>query len=95
MAEIIQIREFQLERRRAARRHCEQQNLERALAIMRENLAGAARDLRDAPIAAQPELLNRIEQLTALIRYGIRMLGEAGGAGEAGGPGGASDATNR
>ena len=95
MAEIIQIWEFQAARRRAARRNCEQQSLEAALAIMRENLAVAAGDLCDAPIAAQPELLDRIEQLTALIRYGIRMVGEACGAGEAGGPGGAGAGTNR
>jgi hypothetical protein len=25
----------------------------------------------------QPELLNRIEQLTAMIRYGMRMLGDS------------------
>jgi hypothetical protein len=84
MAEIIQIWEFQAARRRAARRHGEQQSLERALAIMRENLAAAACDLREAQLAAQPELLDRIEQLTALIRYGMRMAGEAGGSGEAG-----------
>ena len=79
MAEIIQIFEFQAARRRAARRHCEQQSLERALDIMRENLAVAAGDLRDAPLTAQPELLDRIEQLAALIRYGMRMVGDAGG----------------
>lgn len=73
MGEIIQIFEYQAARRRAARRDCEQQSLERALVIMRENLAVAAGDLRDATLAAQPELLDRIEQLTALIRYGMRM----------------------
>jgi hypothetical protein len=77
LAEIIQIQEFQAARRRAARRHDEQRSLERALAIMRENLAVAAGDLREAPAAAQPELLDRIEHLTALIRYGMRMVGEA------------------
>jgi hypothetical protein len=84
MAEIIQIWEFQAARRRAARRHCEQQSLEGALAIMRENLALTAGDLREAPAAAQSELLDRIEQLTALIRYGMRMVGEASGPGDAG-----------
>jgi hypothetical protein len=77
MAEIIQLWEFQAARRRAARRHNEQESLERALAIMRENLAVAANDLRDAPGAAQPELLERVEQLAALIRYGMRMVGDA------------------
>lgn len=93
MAEIIeiwQIREVQEERRRVARRHREQRNLETALAIMRESLAVAADALLDAPAGAQPELLDRIEQLTALIRYGLRMVGEAGGAEETGGPGDAN-----
>ena len=74
MAEIIQLWEFQQARRRAERRHDEQQSLEHALQLMRENLADAADDLRDAPSAEQPELLNRIEQLTSMIRYGMRML---------------------
>jgi anti-sigma-K factor RskA len=74
MAEIIQLWEFQQARRRAERRHDEQQSLERALQLMRENLADAADDLREAPPAEQPELLNRIEQLTTMIRYGMRML---------------------
>jgi hypothetical protein len=84
MAEMIQIRKFQVARRRAARRLVEQQSLERALAIMRENLAAAAADLCEASPAAQPELLDRIEQLTALIRYGMRMVDEASGPGNAG-----------
>jgi hypothetical protein len=73
MAEIIQLWEFQQARRRAERRH-DEQSLEHALQLMRENLADAADDLRDAPPAEQPELLNRIEQLTTMIRYGMRML---------------------
>jgi len=77
MGEIIQILEFQAARRRSARRDREQQSLDCALAIMRENLAVAADDLRTASAAAQPELLDRIEQLTMLIRYGMRMLIDA------------------
>ena len=94
MAEIIeiwQIREFQEERRRIARRHREQRSLEGALAIMRESLALAANDLRDAHPGEQPELLDRIERLTALIRYGIRMVGEAAGTAEAAGSGAAKE----
>lgn len=83
MAEIIQLSEFQQARRRAERRNGEQHSLERALALMRENLADAADDLREAPAAQQHELLNRIEQLTAMIRYGMRMLIEAGEPGDA------------
>ena len=76
MAEIIQLWEFQRARRRVEQRHDEQQSLERALQLMRENLPAAADDLREAPVAEQAELLNRIEQLTAMIRYGMRMLSE-------------------
>jgi hypothetical protein len=94
MAEIIQLREFQAARGRAARRNREEQSLERALAIMRDNLAVAAADLCEAPAVAQPELLGRIEQLTALIRYGMRMVGDAAG-GSAGGPDEANARSNR
>ena len=87
MAEIIQLREFQQARRRAERRNDEQQSLERALHVMRDNLAAAASDLREAPAAEQPELLNRIEQLTAMIRYGMRMLVAPGEPSAAGGGG--------
>ena len=76
MAEIIQLWEFQQARRRVERRHDEQQSLERALQLMRDNLATAANDLCEAPLGEQAELLNRIEQLTAMIRYGMRMLNE-------------------
>jgi hypothetical protein len=82
MAEIIQLWEFQQARRRTARRNDEQQNLERALALMRDNLADAADDLREAPPSQRAELLNRIEQLTAMIRYGMRMLSEADDTGD-------------
>ena len=95
MAEIIQLWKFQAARRRAAHRNREEQSLERAIAIMRENLAVAASDLLDAPAAAQAELLDRIEQLTALIRYGMRMVGDQGGSGNAGGPGEADAGSNR
>jgi hypothetical protein len=78
MGEIIEIFEYQAARHRAARRDCELQSLDRALAIMRENLAVAADDLRDAPAALQPELLDRIERLTALVRYGMRMMDDGG-----------------
>jgi hypothetical protein len=82
MGEIIQILEYQAARRRAAHRDCEQQSLASALAIMRQNLAAVAEDLSRAPIAAQSELLDRIEQLTALIRYGLRMVDDASETGD-------------
>ena len=83
MAEIIQLWEFQQARCRAQRRHEEQHGLARALQLMRDNLADTADELREAPTAEQPELLNRIEQLTAMIRYGMRMLIEPGDPGAA------------
>jgi hypothetical protein len=43
---------------------------------MRENLAAVAAELADAPRDEQAELLTRVERLVALIRYGMRMLGE-------------------
>ncbi len=42
---------------------------------MRENLAAVAAELTEAPHAEQAELLTRIERLAAMIRYGMRMLG--------------------
>ena len=43
---------------------------------MRENLAAVAAAMVDAPPQEQAELLRRIERLAALIRYGMRMLGD-------------------
>jgi hypothetical protein len=77
MAEIIQLREFQAARERAQRQFSEQQNLERAAAIMRENLAAVAERLKTAHVDQQPELLDRVESLAAMIRYAMRMLDEA------------------
>jgi hypothetical protein len=54
---------------------------------MRDNLADAADDLREAPVAMQSELLNRIEHLTAMIRYGMQMLSDAEGLSESAGGG--------
>ena len=76
MAEIIQLREFQEARRRTAQRRADHQSLEQAVQLMRASLADAALELRDAPPADQPALLDRIEQLAAMVRYGMRMIGE-------------------
>ena len=76
MAEIIQIRELQEARRRAVRRHEDHRSLEQAVQLMRDNLADAAIELRDAAAADQPELLDRIEHLAAIVRYGLRMIGD-------------------
>ena len=87
MGEVIRLEEIDRERRRSRARVAERAHLERAVALLRENLAAAAEALRDAPAApaqqahAQIELLGRIERFAAMIRYGLRMLGEAPGEG--------------
>src|SRR5229473_4204406 len=80
MGEVIRLEEIDRERRRSRARVAERAHLERAVALLRENLASAAEALRDAPNApAQTELLGRIERFAAMIRYGLQMLGEAPG----------------
>jgi len=81
MAEIIDFAEIQKARRKARVRGPEREHLERAVQLMRENLAAVAAELADAPRAEQDELLTRIERLAAMIRYGMRMLGEKTDAG--------------
>jgi hypothetical protein len=77
MGEVIRLEEIDRERRRSRARVAERAHLERAVALLRQNLASAAEALRDAPDApAQTELLGRIERFAAMIRYGLRMLGE-------------------
>jgi hypothetical protein len=76
MAEIINLAEIQKARRKARARVPERENLERALELMRENLAAVAADLVHAPQVEHAELITRIERLVAMIRYGMRMLGE-------------------
>ncbi len=76
MAEIIDFAEIQEARRKARARIPERENLERAVQLMRENLAVVAADLVDAPREDQAELLTRVERLAAMIRYGMRMLGD-------------------
>jgi hypothetical protein len=76
MGEVIQIRDLQAARERAHQRAGDRQTIERALVLMRENLAWAAEQLRTAPADAHGELLDRIEKLAATIRYGMRMLDE-------------------
>lgn len=80
MAEIIELREVQAARVRAQRRRADHQSLADALAVLRDNLAVVADLIRTAPDAAQPELLDRVENLTAMIRYGMRMVEDAAAA---------------
>ncbi len=73
MAEIIYLREFQALRRSG--RIAQRQHLERAVQLLRDSLADTAAQLAASPLSVQGELLDRVEKLTALIRYGSRMLG--------------------
>jgi len=78
MGEVIRLEEIDRERRRSRARMADRAHLERAVALLRENLVSAAEALRDAPDApAQTEWLGRVERFAAMIRYGLRMLGEA------------------
>jgi uncharacterized membrane protein YccC len=87
MGEVIRLEEIDRERRRSRARVGERAHLERAVALLRENLAAAADELRDGPRPPeQVELLERIERFAAMIRYGLRMLGEAPGGDNVDGP---------
>jgi hypothetical protein len=77
MAEVIHIRDLQAARERSHRRASDQQSIERALVLMRESLASAAEELKSAPAGEQPELLDRIEKLSGMIRFGLLMAGES------------------
>jgi hypothetical protein len=75
MAEVIHIRELQQARERSRARRADYAHLAEAVQIIRENLAVAATQLRTAPFEEQPELLDRIEKLAGMVRYGIAMIG--------------------
>lgn len=75
MGEVIYLLEFQNARERAVRRASTHRDLDTAVAAMRESLAAVADRLRCAPPHEQPELLDRVEKLAAMIRYGMHMLG--------------------
>jgi len=79
MAQIIRLDEIAAARDRDRRQLRDRASLEGAVTVLKENLAAAATQLCDAAPAEQGELLTRIERLTALIRYGVRMMGDAGG----------------
>jgi hypothetical protein len=81
MAKIIDFAEIRAARDRARARGPELADLERAIQIFRENLAAAAAYLAVAPSPEQSEWLERVERLAAMIRYGMRMLGDAADAG--------------
>lgn len=78
MAQIIRFSEIQAARQRGERQARDRESLERAVALLKESLAVAAGLLKDASGGEQSELLARVERLAAMVRYGLRMLGEVG-----------------
>ncbi|HUY39831.1 MAG TPA: hypothetical protein VMV13_13430 [Candidatus Binataceae bacterium] len=79
MAEIINLAEIAAERRRIRNpRVPQRESLERAVAVLEQSLADAARMLPETPRIEHREILERIERLTMMIRYAMRMLGESG-----------------
>jgi len=76
MGELIYIRELAL-RRDIARSHArDREALQRAVDILKENLHATAVEIVDASAYEQTDLLDRAEKFIALIRYGMRMLGD-------------------
>ncbi len=77
MAEVIHIREFLRQRARSRARVRDLESLGRAVEILKHNLRDVAQELVEAPAAEQTEILERAERLVAMIRYGLRMMGES------------------
>jgi hypothetical protein len=76
MGELIYIRE-RARRRDIARSNArDHESLRRAVEILKENLHATTVEIVDAPAHEQMDLLDRAEKFIALIRYGMRMLGD-------------------
>jgi len=76
MGELIYIRERAL-RLDIAKSHArDRESLERAVNILKQNLHATSVEIVDAPAHEQTDLLERAEKFIALIRYGMRMLGD-------------------
>ena len=73
MAQIINLAEIR-EARQAQRTCRERQFLEQAVEVVRVNLAAVVERLKDAPLDERVELLDRVDKLGAVLRYGIRLL---------------------
>jgi uncharacterized protein (DUF2344 family) len=76
MGELIHIREKALRRDIARSNARDREALKRAVDVLKENLHATAVEIVDAPAYQQTDLLDRAESFIALIRYGMRMLGE-------------------
>jgi hypothetical protein len=74
MAEIIDFAEIQAARLNLRHRR-ERESLEQAVELVQINLAVVANRLADASLGERLELLDRLDKLSAVMRYGIRLLG--------------------
>jgi hypothetical protein len=77
MGEVIHIREIIRRRDIAKSEARDRESLERAVEILKQNLHATTSEIVDAAGSEQSDLLDRAERLIALIRYGMRMLGDA------------------
>ena len=77
MGEVIHIREI-LHRRDIAQSHArDRESLRRAVEVLKQNLHATSEQIVGAPALEQSDLLDHVEKFIAMIRYGMRMLGEA------------------
>ncbi len=76
MAEIIDFAEIQAARLNH-RHRLERENLAQAVELVRINLTAVANRLAEVSLAERLELLDRLDKLSAVMRYGIRLLGDA------------------
>jgi hypothetical protein len=77
VAEIIDFAEIR-EARQAQRSSLQRRSLEEAVETIRVNLAFVVARLADAGPQERAELLNRMEKLGAMLRYGIMLLDAPG-----------------
>jgi hypothetical protein len=77
MGELIYIREKAIRRDIPKGLARDRESLERAVDILKQNLHAIAVAIVDAPPHEQSGLLQRAEKFIAMIRYGMRMLGDS------------------
>ncbi len=77
MGEVIHIRKILRQREISQGRARDRESLERAVDIFKHNLEATAHEIVAAPAPEQHALLRRADHLIAMIRYGMRMLGDS------------------
>lgn len=75
MAQIIDFAEIRGAREAQRSAGEERRALEEAVETIRLNLAFVVDRLKDADVEERGELLNRMEKLAAMLRYGMLLLG--------------------